>query len=139
MKRKSNPSILKHPVSFRRTHWPGRARCKANGHEAIGLRHPDRVGNPAKIRGNAAALTALHASRLAFIDSVFASDGERNLKCVAKAEMLGKIFPAGFIYAGDSNADLRVWRQARGIVLVNARKSVTEAARAVGRPMLELS
>jgi hypothetical protein len=79
------------------------------------------------------------ASRLSFIDQVFASDGRRNLKGSAKAELLSQLFPAGFIYAGDSAADLSVWSGARGIVLVNARKSVTEAARALELPMLELS
>jgi hypothetical protein len=67
-----------------------------------------------------------------------ASDGQRNLKGFAKAVLLRQLFPAGFIYAGDSKADLSVWRHASGIVLVNARKSVTDAARALRRPMLEL-
>jgi phosphoserine phosphatase len=86
-----------------------------------------------------AVLAGQLASRLDFIDQVFASDGQRNLKGTAKAEMLSQLFPAGFIYAGDSKADLKVWRHARGIVLVNARKSVSDAARTLGRPMLELS
>ncbi len=86
-----------------------------------------------------AVLAGQLASRLGFIDRVFASDGQRNLKGFAKAELLSRLFPAGFIYAGDSAADLSVWAHASGIVLVNARKSVTEAARALGRPMLELS
>jgi phosphoserine phosphatase len=86
-----------------------------------------------------AVLASQLASRLGFIDQVFASDGQRNLKGSAKAELLRQLFPAGFIYAGDSKADLSVWRHARGIVLVNARKSVTDAARALGRPILELS
>src|SRR3977135_3599308 len=68
------------------------------------------------------------ASRLGFIDRVLASDGEQNLKGSAKAEMLSRLFPAGFIYAGDSMADLPVWSLASGIVLVNARSSVAEAA-----------
>ena len=79
------------------------------------------------------------ASRLGFIDRVFASDGQRNLKGSAKAELLRQLYPAGFIYAGDSKADLSVWAHASGIVLVDARKSLTEAARGLGRPMLELS
>jgi phosphoserine phosphatase len=86
-----------------------------------------------------AVLAGQLASRLGFIDQVFASDGQRNLKGFEKAAMLRKLFPAGFIYAGDSAADLKVWRHASGIVLVNARQSVTGAARALGRPMLELS
>ena len=86
-----------------------------------------------------AVLAGQLASRLGFIDRVFASDGQRNLKGSVKAELLRQHFPAGFIYAGDSEADLKVWRHASGIVLVAARQSVTDAARALGRPMLELS
>jgi phosphoserine phosphatase len=86
-----------------------------------------------------AVLAGQLASRLGFIDQVFASDGQRNLKGFEKAAMLRQLFPAGFIYAGDSAADLKVWRHASGIVLVNARQSVANAARALGRPMLELS
>ena len=86
-----------------------------------------------------AVLAEQLASRLGFIDQVFASDGQRNLKGSAKAELLSRLFPAGFIYAGDSHADLPVWVHASGIVLVNARRSVAEAARALGKPMLELS
>jgi hypothetical protein len=74
-----------------------------------------------------------------FIDQVFASGGRRNLKGSEKAAMLRQLFPAGFVYAGDSAADLEVWRHASGIMLVNARQSVTDAARGLGRPMLELS
>jgi phosphoserine phosphatase len=85
-----------------------------------------------------AVLAEQLASRLGFIDRVFASDGQRNLKGSAKAEMLSRLFPVGFIYAGDSKADLKVWRCARGIILVNARKSVAEAARGLGKPILEL-
>jgi phosphoserine phosphatase len=86
-----------------------------------------------------AVLAEQLASRLGFVDEVFASDGQRNLKGSVKAAMLRQLFPAGFIYAGDSAADLKVWRGARGVVLVNARSSVAEAARGLGKPILELS
>ena len=86
-----------------------------------------------------AVLAGQFASRLTFIDQMFASDGERNLKGFAKADLLSRTFPAGFIYAGDSKADLAVWARASVIVLVNARQSVRDAARALGKPMLELS
>ena len=85
-----------------------------------------------------AVLAERLASRLGFIDRVFASDGRRNLKGSAKAAMLSRQFPAGFIYAGDSAADLHVWRHASGIVLVGARSSVAAAARGLRKPMLEL-
>jgi len=85
-----------------------------------------------------AVLAGPLATRLGLFDQVFASDGERNLKGFAKADLLSRTFPAGFIYAGDSKADLRVWAHAAGIILVRARKSVREAAHALGRPILEL-
>src|SRR5882672_8604415 len=53
-----------------------------------------------------AVLAGQLASRLGFIDQIYASDGERNLKGKTKAEMLRRMFPTGFIYAGDSKADL---------------------------------
>ena len=79
------------------------------------------------------------AARLRIFDRVIASDGSLNLKGPAKAQALTQLFPGGFIYAGDSKADLPVWRRARAIVVVNARKSVAAAARALGRPTLELT
>jgi phosphoserine phosphatase len=86
-----------------------------------------------------AVLAGQLASRLGFIDQLYASDGERNLKGTTKAEMLHRLFPKGFIYAGDSKADLAVWAHAAGVILVNPRKSVRDAALALGRPTLELS
>jgi phosphoserine phosphatase len=86
-----------------------------------------------------AILAGQLASRLGFIDQMFASDGERNYKGRAKADLLRQRFPAGFIYAGDSKSDLRVWRYADGIVLVNATRSVASAARKLRRPIIELA
>jgi phosphoserine phosphatase len=79
------------------------------------------------------------AARLRVFDRVIASDGRVNLKGLAKAQALTQLFPEGFIYAGDSNADLPVWRLAHGIVVVNARKSVAVMVRTFGRPMIELN
>jgi phosphoserine phosphatase len=79
------------------------------------------------------------AARLRIFDRVIASDGSRNLKGLAKAQALTQLFPGGFIYAGDSKADLPVWQRARAIVVVNARQSVAAAARSLGPSTLELS
>lgn len=84
------------------------------------------------------AIALAVVARLGFIDRVFASNGELNCKGSAKARVLTDSFPAGFIYAGDSAADLAVWSCASGIVIVNARRSVADAARNFGRPVLEL-
>jgi phosphoserine phosphatase len=79
------------------------------------------------------------AMHLRIFDRVLASDGTVNLKGEVKAQALARLFPDGFIYAGDSRADLPVWQRARAIVVVDADKSVVEAARALGKPILELS
>src|SRR5580692_21458 len=79
------------------------------------------------------------AARLRVFDRVIASDGSCNLKGPAKAQALTQLFPGGFIYAGDSKDDLPVWRRARAIVVVNARKSVAAAARSLGLTILELT
>ena len=85
--------------------------------------HQDVVGarDPGKSLGRAVALATAAdavladqlASRLGFIDQLFASDGEQNLKGTAKAETAEPAFPGGFIYAGDSKADLAVWAARR--------------------------
>jgi phosphoserine phosphatase len=78
------------------------------------------------------------ATQLRVFDRVLASDGKVNLKGQAKAQALVRLFPDGFIYAGDSRADLPVWQRARAIVLVNVDSSVAQTARAFGKPLLEL-
>lgn len=55
-----------------------------------------------------AVLAGQLASRLGFIDRIYASDGKLNLRGSAKDELLKRLFPGGFIYAGDSKVDLTV-------------------------------
>jgi phosphoserine phosphatase len=86
-----------------------------------------------------AVLAGQLASRLCFIDKVMASDGRHNLKGSTKAAMLTLMYPGGFIYAGDGRADLKVWPHACAVIVVNATASVVTQARALGRPILELS
>ena len=52
-------------------------------------------------------------SRFTFIDEVIASCEKTNLKGSRKAEALNARFPDGYAYAGDTHADLAVWRNAR--------------------------
>jgi 4-hydroxybenzoate polyprenyltransferase len=78
------------------------------------------------------------ADRVGLFDEVIASDGTRNLKGPAKArELVRRFGHKGFDYAGDSRADLAVWREADGIVLVNASPSVARRARALGPVLRE--
>ena len=73
--------------------------------------------------------------RFDFVSFVIASDGKVNLKGAAKAAALKQRFPNGFVYAGDSAADIDVWRDADGIILVNAKQAVARKARALCKPV----
>lgn len=79
------------------------------------------------------------ARRVGFIDTVIASDGRTNLKGAAKARALAGRYPQGFVYAGDSAADLAVWRAASGVILVNAPPAVARAARRIAEPVAEFA
>ncbi|MFN4101396.1 MAG: UbiA family prenyltransferase [Pararhodobacter sp.] len=66
-----------------------------------------------------AAVAETIAGYLGLFDEVHASDGANNLKGPAKAALLRERFgTGGFTYAGDSPADLAVWREAGAAVTV---------------------
>jgi 4-hydroxybenzoate polyprenyltransferase/phosphoserine phosphatase len=70
------------------------------------------------------------AAHLDIFDEVVASDGTSNLKGEAKGRALVERFGVGgFVYAGDSAADLPVWRQAAAVILVNAPAGVASRVR----------
>jgi phosphoserine phosphatase len=131
-------AALKHQLALRnRIDWD---RLELH-HNVVALARQEKAAGRTVVLATAAdaMLASRLASRLAFIDQVFASDGKRNLKGPAKAALLRRLFPAGFIYAGDSSSDLAVWGHASGIILVNTRRPVRDAALALGRPTLDLS
>lgn len=71
------------------------------------------------------------AGHLGVFDAVHASDGERNLKGPAKAELLNRLYgPGGYTYAGDSGADVAVWQAAGGAVTVAASPALRARAEA---------
>ena len=73
---------------------------------------------------DAAAAQAV-ADHLGVFDAVHASDGAQNLRGSAKAALLTARYGAGgFVYLGDSAADLPVWAAAGGAVTVGARAEV---------------
>ncbi|MGO4441177.1 UbiA family prenyltransferase [Rhizobium sp. RAF56] len=74
------------------------------------------------------------AGRLGIFASAIGS-AEANLKGRAKATYLKQRFPEGFTYAGDSAADLAVWKAASGIVLAGVSPSVGAAARNLDKPI----
>jgi 4-hydroxybenzoate polyprenyltransferase len=69
------------------------------------------------------------ADHLGLFDSVVASDGEINLKGKAKAAHLLALHPGGFVYAGDSHADMKVWRAAKRAVPTNASPGLARRVR----------
>lgn len=70
------------------------------------------------------------AAHLGIFDEVIASDGRRNLAGANKAEALVQLFgDHGFDYAGNSSADLDVWKHARQAIVVNATPDLEQKAR----------
>jgi 4-hydroxybenzoate polyprenyltransferase len=73
------------------------------------------------------------ADRIGMFASVEGSGGRRNLKGRAKRDALQHRFPNGFSYAGDSRADLPIWRAADSAVLVGVERGVARSLRKKGK------
>ena len=72
------------------------------------------------------------AAHLGLFDEVLATDGERNLAGVHKAEILVERYgQRGFDYAGNAPVDLAIWKQARRALVVNASLPLIKQAQAV--------
>nr|WP_274380810.1 UbiA family prenyltransferase [Dyella acidiphila] len=72
------------------------------------------------------------ADHLGIFDEVIASDGATNQAGQQKAETLQARFgKTGFDYAGNSSADLKVWKHARHGIVVNASAGLATQAKAV--------
>ena len=69
------------------------------------------------------------AARLGLFDRVIASDEHNNLKGERKLEAIRAEVGNDFCYAGDSSADLPIWRAAKGAILVGTSSSVTHEVR----------
>jgi 4-hydroxybenzoate polyprenyltransferase/phosphoserine phosphatase len=77
------------------------------------------------------ALAQPVADHVGLFDEVLASDGETNLRSENKLRALTQRFgERGFDYAGNSAADLAVWRGAHAAVVVNAPLAVQKKAAA---------
>ncbi len=77
------------------------------------------------------------AGGLELFASARGSDFAGNNKGAAKARYLTDRFPQGFVYAGDSRADLPVWRAARGAILVGPAVALRAQVEAAGTPVLD--
>lgn len=89
--------------------------------------------------------TAAHAdtaklflARFPFISEMLATGKTGNLKGKAKAAALAERFPEGFDYAGDSAADVEVWKRARGAITVGASSSTVRKAAKASNLLLEI-
>ncbi|MHC2303327.1 UbiA family prenyltransferase [Rhizobium mongolense] len=65
-------------------------------------------------------------------DGAKGSDGSLNLKSRNKLKWLQETFPDGFIYAGDSAADVPIWEAASGAVLVGSGVKYASQLREAG-------
>ena len=80
----------------------------------------------------------LVADHLDIFDEIVASDGKNNLKGEQKAHALSRRYGfKGFDYAGNDRADLPVWQEADGIIIVNVSNAVAKAARNAGNVISE--
>ncbi len=69
------------------------------------------------------------AKHLGIFDVVLASDGEKNLKGAAKLDAIRASVGDNFVYAGDSAADLPIWKAAQAAILVGVSPSVAATVR----------
>lgn len=69
------------------------------------------------------------ASLLNIFDEVIASDDVHNLSGKNKAQaLINKFGEKGFVYAGNANIDLDVWKHASAAIVVNGSKALTQKA-----------
>jgi len=80
--------------------------------------------------------TAAHRSiaqavsrHLGLFDEVLATEAGRNLKGDTKLEAIRKKMGGEFVYAGDSGADIALWKGARAAVLVGVSPGMAESIR----------
>jgi apolipoprotein N-acyltransferase len=75
------------------------------------------------------------AHHVGLFDEVLGSDGKTNLRGANKLKVLVEKFgERGFDYAGNSSADLAVWRGAREAIVVNASAAVLKRAAECAKP-----
>jgi len=73
------------------------------------------------------------ADHLGLFSRVLSSDGSINLKGRQKLEALRRQIGRDFEYAGDSKADLEIWRGCSGAILVNASPGLRRRVAGMGR------
>lgn len=83
-------------------------------------------------------LARMVADHLGLFDEVHGTEGDTNLKGKAKAAFLtGRYGAQGYVYMGDSAADLPVWKDAALAISVNATDAVRQRLEAQARGPVE--
>lgn len=77
------------------------------------------------------------AEHLNLFDTVIASDADVNRKGDAKVAAILRQ-STRFLYAGDSNADLPIWRASAGAIIVGTKPSLRSALQAAAVPILHV-
>jgi 4-hydroxybenzoate polyprenyltransferase/phosphoserine phosphatase len=80
-------------------------------------------------------LASAIAARFPIFKTVNGTAQGINLKAEHKAKRLRDLFPGGFAYAGNSTADLAVWKGAKAAIVVSAKRSLQETVSASGIPI----
>jgi 4-hydroxybenzoate polyprenyltransferase len=98
------------------------------------LRQERATGHPLILATGADSSIATRvAEHLGIFDEVIASDGKRNMTGDEKLRAIReRIGDQPFTYAGNSRADLRVWRRSRSAILVDAPRSCARELRRAG-------
>lgn len=74
------------------------------------------------------------AGHLGLFDEVHGSTADRNLKAATKAAFLTEHYAStGFVYIGDSAADLPVWEAAQGAITIGLNATLRRKVRSQGR------
>lgn len=69
------------------------------------------------------------AAKLGLFDSVLASDETRNLKGRNKLDAIREMIGERFVYAGDSHADIPIWKAANAAILVGVSPGLGDTIR----------
>jgi len=80
------------------------------------------------------------AEHLGLFDEVFGTEPGNNLKAERKAQFLDDHYgPGGYVYVGDSRADLKVWSRANAAVTVGATSGFRDKVAAVNTDVTHIS
>ncbi|MEZ6132666.1 MAG: haloacid dehalogenase-like hydrolase [Planctomycetaceae bacterium] len=137
---KKNPLIL-----FLLPFWvlPGRAsfKCKIAAHAVFSAEklvycsplldylRREQCGGRKVILATAAHVSIANAvaAHLGLFSDVLATEAGRNLKGGKKLEAIRCLVGPEFVYAGDSKADLPIWKAAKAAILVGVKRSVVNS------------